>query len=167
MENSANKRTDDNKVILITFIVLSVVICFIVLFSSCSKNEVQSKNESIDYGSAYRYVEVHSGGKTVWKFKGTVNVVVNGDTTVIKTKAGKEHIFVNADVLIKQIDKNSKTQTSKSKQESEISEMSEGYSDVSEVSEKSESSLSLNSRSTPESSSTLLNSNSTSSVSSR
>lgn len=100
----SRKFDKDNRLIAICFIALAVIICLTVIIVSFNKG-TQVESRVADFGTAYRYVEVHSDNKTVWKFRGTLNVMIDGNTTIIRTKTGKEHIFVNADVLIKQIDK--------------------------------------------------------------
>ena len=142
------KFDDDNRVITtlaVCFITLAVIICVAVIIVSFNRG-TQVESRVSDFGTAYRYVEVHSDNKTVWKFRGTLNVMVDGNTTIIRTKTGKEHIFVNADVLIKQIDRQAsdsdsdeiqEQESTTSKQESTTSKSESSTSKVYEASNKS------------------------------
>lgn len=123
-------------------IILFVIMVTILIIScSNSSNSSNSSNEVItngvkEYGVAYRYVNVLSGGKSVWEFKGTVDVKVDGDTVIIKANSGKEHIFVNADVVIRQIDKNNKDSS-----EGKISKDSKNYKNSKESKSTTENSI--------------------------
>ena len=121
-----------------------VSVCFVacfMLFCSCSSRGVETQADEVqdrvqveettqaevkDWGTEYRYVEVYSNGKNVLKLRGTLGVKTCGNVTVIKNKNGKEHLFINADVIIRQIDKGSiDKQVSES---NEVSQESKGVS---------------------------------------
>lgn len=117
--------------IIIVAILFSLLMFSLFIMSSCSNKENNNAtptqivtSTAKDYGTEYRYVNVLSNGKSIWQLKGTIGVVVDGDTVVITTSTGKQHIFVNADVIIKQIDKNetSKSETSKKEESSKVEE---------------------------------------------
>ena len=125
------KKNNSGEVyIIIVAILFSLLMFSLFIMSSCSNKENNATPTQIvtstakDYGTEYRYVNVISNGKSIWQLKGTIGVVVDGDTVVITTSTGKQHIFVNADVIIKQIDKNetSKSETSKKEESSKVEE---------------------------------------------
>lgn len=125
------KKNNSGEVyIIIVAILFSLLMFSLCLMSSCSNKENNESNTQIvtstvkDYGTEYRYINVLSNGKSVWQLKGTLGVVVDNDTVIITTTTGKKHIFVNADVIIRQIDKNeaSKSETSNKEESSKVEE---------------------------------------------
>lgn len=125
------KKNNSGEVyIIIVAILFSLLMFSLCLMSSCSNKENNESTTQIvtstvkDYGTEYRYVNVLSNGKSIWQLKGTLGVVVDNDTVIITTTTGKKHIFVNADVIIRQIDKNeaSKSETSNKEESSKVEE---------------------------------------------
>ena len=124
------KKLNSGWLLIIVAICFTVAVCFMVCCSSCNKQSEPNINSEVDYGTDYRYIEVYSNGKNVLKLKGTIGVKTINDTTVLKTKFGKEYIFVNADVIIRQID-------NKDSQDSQVSVIDEESQSSKEESKKS------------------------------
>ena len=129
------------------FITVCAIVCVlsivVLLISSCS-HTATNVDTIKDYGTAYRVVDVVSGGKSIWKFKGTIKVEVDGETTIVTTKDNKKHIFINADVIIRESTKEaesgkstkdaSKAETSKAKtSKPETSKVETSNSETSKV----------------------------------
>lgn len=107
------------------FITVCAIVCVlsivVLLISSCS-HTATNVDTIKDYGTAYRVVDVVSGGKSIWKFKGTIKVEVDGETTIVTTKDNKKHIFINADVIIRESTK--ETESGKSTKDASKAETS-------------------------------------------